>query len=133
MSIDKIIIIAVVVLLFGIIIFPLVNRKQFCNLPYDQKIRVLMKEANGLAYFKNVSKGSSGDLYFVKNKRKILVFPWVLSGGKMICTKKEPFSNWDYPEDKPLINSDELLLIKEELEKYNNKKTIKIEFYDNEE
>ena len=79
-------------------------------------------------YFKNVSKGSTGVLFYVKNKRKILALPWVLDGGNMLCTKKNPFSNWDYPEDKQEINQDELAQLKDELEKYDKKNTVKIVF-----
>ena len=123
-----IVIIAVAVLVLGIIVFPLINRSQFRNLSPDQQIRIIMKEAKGLIYFKNVSKGSSGVLFYVKNKRKILAFPWVLDGSNMLCTKKEPFSNWDYPEDKQPLNEDELKQLKEELEKFNKKNPVKIVF-----
>ena len=119
MTVNQIIILVVVILVLGIIVFPLINRRQFINLEPDQQIRLIMKEAKGLVYFKNVSKGSTGVLFYVKNKRKILALPWVLDGGNMLCTKKNPFSNWDYPEDKQEINQDELAQLKDELEKYN--------------
>lgn len=128
MTIQQIIIIAVVLVVLGVVIFPLINRRSFRNLPLDQQVRILMKEAKGLAYFKNVSKGSTGILYFVKNKRKILAFPWVLSDGKMLCTRKNPFERWDYPEEKELINDDELKQLAEELEKFNKKNPVKIVF-----
>lgn len=128
MKLIYIVIIAAVVLLLGMIVFPLINRRQFCNLPPDQQIRIIMKEAKGLAYFKNVSKGSSGVLFYVKNKRKILALPWVIDGSNMLCTKENPFSNWDYPEDKQPINEDELKQLKEELEKFNKKNPVKIVF-----
>ena len=96
MTTAQIITIVAVVLILGIIIFPLVNRRQFRNLEPDQQIRLIMKEAKGLVYFKNVSNGSTGVLFYVKNKRKILALPWVLDGGNMLCTKENPFSNWDY-------------------------------------
>lgn len=128
MTASQIIIIVAVVLVLGIIIFPLINRQQFRNLPFDQQVRILMKEAKGLAYFKNVSKGSSGILYYVKNKRKILAFPWVLSDGKMLCTRDNPFEHWDYPEEQEPLNEDELKQLKEELEKYNKKNPVKIVF-----
>ena len=44
MSPSQIIIIFFVLLAFGIIIFPLINRKQFKNLSWEQKICMLMKE-----------------------------------------------------------------------------------------
>lgn len=128
MTIQQIIIIAVVLVVLGVVIFPLINRRSFRNLPPDQQIRILMKEAKGLVYFKNVSKGSTGVLYFVKNKRKILAFPWVLSDGKMLCTRKNPFERWDYPEDKQPLNEDELSQLKTELENYNKKNPVKIIF-----
>ena len=111
MTVNQIIILVVVILVLGIIVFPLINRRQFINLEPDQQIRLIMKEAKGLVYFKNVSKGSTGVLFYVKNKRKILALPWVLDGGNMLCTKKNPFSNWDYPEDKQEINLSSFLCI----------------------
>ncbi len=128
MTAAQIIIIVVVVLVLGIVIFPLINRRQFRSLPPDQQVRIIMKEAKGLIYFKNVSKGSTGLLYYVKNKRKILVFPWVLYDGKMLCTRDDPFAHWDYPEEKQPLNEDELAQLKEELEKFNKKNPVKIIF-----
>ena len=120
--------IAVVVLILGIIIFPLINRRSFRNLPPDQQIRILMKEARGLAYFKNVSKGTTGVLYYVKNKRKILAFPWMLKDGNMLCSRKNPFDCWDYPEEREKINEAELEQLALELEKFNKKNPVKIVF-----
>lgn len=122
------IIVAAVIIVLGVIVFPLVNRRSFRNLPPDQQVRILMKEAKGLIYFKNVSKGSTGILYYVKNKRKILAFPWVLSDGKMLCTRENPFKRWDYPEEKELLNEDELKQLLSELEKFNKKNAVKIYF-----
>ncbi|MDD6729299.1 MAG: hypothetical protein PUE08_08810 [Eubacteriales bacterium] len=133
MTAKQIIIIAVVVIVLGVIIFPLFNRRQFRNLPPDQQVRILMKEAKGLAFFKNVSKGSTGTLYYVKNKRKILMFPWVLSDGNMLCTRKHPFDRWDYPEEQLPLNEDELKQLQEELEKYNKKNPVKLVFYSDDE
>ena len=121
MTTAQIITIVAVVLILG-------NRRQFRNLEPDQQIRLIMKEAKGLVYFKNVSNGSTGVLFYVKNKRKILALPWVLDGGNMLCTKENPFSNWDYPEEKQPINEDELKQLSEELEKYNKKSPVKIVF-----
>ena len=128
MTTAQIITIVAVVLILGIIIFPLVNRRQFRNLEPDQQIRLIMKEAKCLVYFKNVSNGSTGVLFYVKNKRKILALPWVLDSGNMLCTKENPFSNWDYPEEKQPINEVELKQLSEELEKYNKKSPVKIVF-----
>lgn len=130
MSTAQIIIAVLVVLVLGVVVFPLINRRQFRNLPPDQQVRIIMKEAKGLIYFKNVSRGSTGVLFYVKNKRKILVFPWSLSDGKMVCSRKNPFSNWDYPEEKQPLNSDELKQLLEELEKYNKKNPVKLVFTD---
>lgn len=125
---EIVLIVAAVILVLGIVIFPIINRRSFCNLPPDQQIRILMKEAKGLAYFKNVSKGSTGTLYFVKNKRKILAFPWVIVDGKMVVTRKNPFERWDYPEEKEPLNEDELKQLMEEIEKFNKKNPVKIVF-----
>lgn len=124
----QIVIIVAVILILGIIIFPSINRHQFRNLPPEQQVRILMKEAKGLVYFKNVSKGSKGTLFYVKNKRKILAFPWVLSDGKMICTRKHPFEKWDYPEEQEPLNDDELAQVKKEIENFNKKNPVKIVF-----
>lgn len=124
----QIIAVIVVVLVLGIIVFPLINRRSFRNLPPEQQVRIIMKQAEGLIFFKNISKGSSGVLYYVKNKRKILAFPWVLYDGKMLCTKKNPFDNWDYPEEREALTPDELKQLGEELEKYNKKNPVKIVF-----
>ena len=123
-----VIIVIAVILVLGIIVFPLINRRSFNKLPPDQKIRILMKEANSMAYFKNVSSGSTGVLYFVKNRRKILAFPWKLVDGHMLCSRKNPFEHWDYPEEQAPLTEDEQKLILAELEKYNKKSTVKIYF-----
>ena len=128
MTAAQIIIVVVVVLVLGIVIFPLINRQQFRNLPADQQIRIIMKQAKGLIYFKNVSKGSSGILDYVKYKRKIVAFTWVLYDGNMLCTRKNPFEHWDYPEEKQPLNDDELEQLKNELEKFNKKNPVKIVF-----
>lgn len=123
-----ILIAAAVILVLGIIIFPIINRHSFRRLPYDQQIRILMKEAKGLTYFKNVSKGSKGTLYYVKNKRKILIFPWVINDGNMLVIKEKPFERWDYPEEQEPLNQDEYNQLLEELEKFNKKSLVKIIF-----
>lgn len=128
MTAAQIIAVIAVVLLLGIIVFPLINRRSFRKLPPEQQVRIIMKQAKGTAFFKNVSKGSTGVLYYVKNKRKILAFPWVLYDGKMLCTRKNPFDNWDYPEEKEALTSEELKQLSEELEKYNGKNPVKIIF-----
>lgn len=127
-NVQIIVIAAAVLVIFGVIIFPVINRRSFRKLPPEQQVRIIMKEAKGLTYFKNVSKGSTGILYYVKNKRKILYFPWVLSDGKMVCTRKNPFEHWDYPEEQELLNEDELNQLSEELEKYNKKNPVKLVF-----
>ena len=81
----QIIILIAVILIFGIIILPLFNRWQFKRLPVDQQVLAIMKQANKLVFWKNVSNGRTGNLFFVKNKRKILVYPWVLDeNGRMV-------------------------------------------------
>ncbi len=128
MTAVQLLIIAAVILVLGIVVFPIINRRQFRNLPPDQQVRVIMKQAKGLIYFKNVSKGSTGVLYYVKNKRKILAFPWVLCDGKMLCTRSNPFDQWDYPEDRQHLSDDEFNQLMQELENYNKKTPVKIVF-----
>ena len=121
----------IVLIVLGIIILPLINKRQFRKMPFDQQVRILMKQAKGLVYFKNVSHGSKGTLIYVKNKRKILIYPWVLADGKMLCTKENPFTVWDYPEEHPEMSADEIKQAVEELEKYNDKSLVKLYLQDN--
>ncbi|MBQ9229352.1 MAG: hypothetical protein IJ168_11065 [Eubacterium sp.] len=114
------------VLLLGIVIVPVVNRRQFNKLPAEQKVRILMKEARSLSFFKNVSSGSSGTLYYIKNKRKIYAFPWKLKDGSMVCTRTSLFDRWDYPEEQPAFTEDEVRFVSEELHKYNEKNAVKL-------
>ena len=128
MTTAQIIILVAVIFVLGCILFPVINRHQFRNLPPDQQVRIIMKEAKGLVFFKNVSKGTTGILYYVKNKRKILAIPWVLTDGKMLCTRDKPFAHWDYPEECVPLTEDELKQLLSELENYNKKNHVKIEF-----
>lgn len=115
-----------VIIFLGIFVIPQINKIQLKKMPFDLQIRALMKEANKLIYFKNISNGRKGSLIYIKNKRKILVYPWVLIDGKMLCTKENPYDHWDYPEDKPALTEDEIKQAIEELEKYNKNKVVKL-------
>ncbi len=116
----------VIAFLLCVVIVPVINTKQFNRLPQEQKIRVLMKQAKGLVYFKNISDGSSGTLVYIKNKRKIYLYPWVLQDGKMRCTRQHLYEKWDYPEEQPAFTEEERIQAQEELEKYNRKLTVKL-------
>ena len=85
-----------------------------------------MKSADKLHYFKNISNGTKGTLIYVKNKRKILAYPWVLIDGKMLCTKANPFDKWDYPEEQPPFTDEEVQIALRELEKYNKHSAVKL-------
>lgn len=127
----QIIIIVAVVILLGVIVLPLFNRQQFRRLPYDQQILAIMKQANKLVFWKNISHGRAGSLFFVKNKRKILVYPWVLNeNGQMLITKENPFDKWDYPEEHEPLSADEIKQAREELYAYADKSAVKIVFND---
>ena len=127
----QIIIIIVVIILLGVIVLPLFNRWQFKRLPVDQQVLTIMRQAKTLIFFKNVSNGRTGNLFYVKNKRKILVYPWALDeNGKMAILKKNPFDNWNYPEDKAPLNEDEIKQAREELYKYSEKSIVKLTFND---
>lgn len=121
-----IIILLAALVLIGIFIIPVINRQQLKNMPFDQQIRILMKQANKLVFWKNITNGNHGTLIYIKNKRKILALPWVLIDGKMLCTRKNPFEHWDYPEEKPLFTEDEVEQALTELEKYNKHNPIKL-------
>lgn len=127
----QIIIIVAVVILLGVIVLPLFNRQQFRRLPYDQQILAIMKQANKLVFWKNISHGRAGSLFFVKNKRKILVYPWVVNeNGQMLITKENPFDKWDYPEEHEPLSADEIKQAREELYAYADKSAVKIVFND---
>ncbi len=129
MNTTQIIVIVAVVLVLGIIILPLFNKWQFKRLPAEQQVLAIMKQANKLVYWKNVSNGRTGNLFFVKNKRKILVFPWQLDEqGRMVVTKNNPFDKWDYPEEQEPLNDDEVKQAVEELQKYSKSSVVKIIF-----
>ncbi len=117
--------VVVIFLLLSTVIFPALNKKQFEKMPFEQQVRVLMKQATGLSYFKNISGGSSGTLYYVKNKRKIYSYPWVMKDGKMICTRGDLFEKWDYPEDALPFSDEERELAIKELEIFNKKNFVK--------
>ncbi len=119
------------VLILGIIVLPLFNRWQFRRLPYDQQVLTIMKQAKGLSFFKNISHGRTGNLFYVKNKRKILVFPWILDEeGRMVVQKENPFDKWDYPEDNPPLTKEEILHARDELRSYSDKSVVKLVFND---
>lgn len=127
----QIIIIVAVVILLGVIVLPLFNRQQFRRLPYDQQILAIMKQANKLVFWKNISHGRAGSLFFVKNKRKILVYPWVINeNGQMLIIKENPFDKWDYPEEHEPLSADEIKQAREELYAYSDKSAVKIVFND---
>lgn len=129
MNTIQIVIIVAAVLVLGIIILPLFNKWQFKRLPAEQQVLAIMKQANKLVYWKNVSNGRTGNLFFVKNKRKILVFPWQLDEqGRMVVTKNNPFDKWDYPEEQEPLNDDEVKQAVEELQKYSKSSVVKIIF-----
>ena len=121
-----------IILVLGIIIIPIINKRQLKNMPVEQQIRILISQADKLIYWKNISEGSKGSLVYIKNKRKILVYPWVLMDGKMLCTKANPYDKWDYPEEHPEFTEDEIKQALEELEKYNKKNPIKLYLQNNE-
>lgn len=68
----QIALIVAAVLLLGLVLLPAFNRWQVRRMPADQQILLIMKQAKGLHYIRNVSGGKQGFLYYVKNKRKIL-------------------------------------------------------------
>ena len=123
-----VLIVLAVLIVLGVAIIPAINRRQLKKMPIDQQIRILMQQANKLIYWKNISEGTKGTLVYIKNKRKILTFPWILVDGAMLCTRKNPFEKWDYPEEHEPLTSDELAQLKDEIEKYNKKTPVKILF-----
>lgn len=123
-----VLIVLAVLIVLGVAIIPAINRRQLKKMPIDQQIRILMQQANKLIYWKNISEGTKGTLVYIKNKRKILTFPWILVDGAILCTRKNPFEKWDYPEEQEPLTSDELAQLKDEIEKYNKKTPVKILF-----
>lgn len=122
----QIVIIIVVIIALGVAVLPAFNRWQFKRLPYDQQVLTIMRQAKGLIYWKNISHGRTGSLFYVKNKRKILVYPWVIDeNGRMVIQKENPFDCWDYPAEHPPLNEDEIKQAREELKKYSRKSAVK--------
>lgn len=121
-----VILVLAIVGVLGVIVFPLINKRQLKNMPVEQQIRILMKQADKLIFWKNIPQGRKGNLIYIKNKRKILVYPWVLIDGKMLCTKENPFDKWDYPEGCPAFTEEEIKQALEELEKYNKHNPVKL-------
>lgn len=120
-----------VIIILGAVVLPLFNRRQFKKLPPEQQVRAIMKQAKGLVFWKNVSNGRDGNLFYVKNKRKILLYPWYIDeNGRMVIKKDNPFDAWDYPEERPALNADEIRQAREELYKYSEKSFVKIVFND---
>ena len=115
-----------VFLLLGVIVFPFINKRQFRKMPFEQQVRILMKQAKGLNYFKNITNGKTGTLIYIKNKRKIYYYPWELEDGKMLCKRKPLFDKWDYPEDASAFTDEERAQALEELNKYNEKNIVKL-------
>lgn len=131
MEFYQIAVIVLVIVLLGVFVLPVFNRRQFKKLPADQQVLAIMKQANKLIFWKNISNGRTGNLFYVKNKRKILVYPWVLNeNGKMVITKTNPFDKWDYPEEKAPLNEDEVKQAKAELRRFSEKSAVKIIFND---
>lgn len=131
MEFYQIAVIVLVIVLLGVFVLPVFNRRQFKKLPADQQVLAIMKQANKLIFWKNISNGRTGNLFYVKNKRKILVYPWVLNeNGKMVITKKNPFDKWDYPEEKAPLNEDEVKQARAELRRFSEKSAVKIIFND---
>lgn len=120
------IIIILTLVFLGLIIFPYINKRQFQKMPVEQQVRILMKQAKGLVFFKNISNGSTGKLIYIKNKRKIYIYPWELVDGKMHCTRKDLFLKWDYPEEQPEFTEEEKAQAIEEINNYNKKNFVKI-------
>ena len=116
----------IALLVLGLIVFPIINKAQFKRMPAEQQVRIIMQQAKGNHWFKNVSYGSEGKLIYVKNKRKIYYFPWELREGDMYCTRNKLFENWDYPEDAPPFTPEEKEQLLEALEKFNKKSIVKI-------
>lgn len=126
MGTKQIIIIVICAFVLLLIILPIINNRQLRRMPKAQQVRIIKKQAKKLIYFKNISNGTSGNLVYVKNKRKMLFYPWVLVDGKMLCTKENPFDKWDHPDDMPPMTQDEIAQAKQELEAYNKKNAIKL-------
>ena len=90
----------------------------------EQQCLWLTKKAKKYTEFKNLSFGSQGRLFYVENKRKVLIYPWELKDGKMVVTGENPFTQWSYPQRE--MRSDEIEKAKKDLADYNEKSRVKI-------
>ena len=74
----QIALIVAAVLLLGLVLLPAFNRWQVRRMPADQQILLIMKQAKGLHYIRNVSGGKQGFLYYVK-------FWFILGFAGVVC------------------------------------------------
>lgn len=44
----------------------------------------------------------------------------------MVCTKKTPYDNWDYPEERPAFREEEVLQAQKALADYNKHSSVKL-------
>ena len=114
----QIALIVAAVLLFGLVLLPAFNRWQVRRMPPDQQILLIMKQAKGAALHSQCIRRQTGLLYYVKNKRKILVYPWVRRGRVRVVTKKDPFDRWDYPEEQAPLTREERMQARQVLADY---------------
>lgn len=122
------ILIAVVVLVLiavcGLLVFPLINNHVWSSLTEEQQCLTLTQKARKLTEFKNLSSGTQGRLYYVVNKRKVLIYPWRLNGSQMEIVKADPFDCWNYPARS--LTQEERKKAQEDLDEYTQKHCVKI-------
>lgn len=126
-----IIVVVVVVLLIvgGLFVFPIVNNRVWNGLTEEQQCLTLTQKARKLTEFKNLSAGTDGRLYYVVNKRKVLIYPWRLNDGKMEIIKPDPFDRWNYPSRA--LTQEERQKAREDLDEYTQKHHVQIIYSQN--
>lgn len=114
----------ILIVVCGLFVFPLVNNRVWNGLTEEQQCLTLTQRARKLTEFKNLSSGTDGKLFYVVNKRKVLIYPWRLNGTQMQIIKADPFDRWNYPVRT--LTEEERKKAREDLDEYIEKHHLKM-------
>ena len=88
MTVNQIIILVVVILVLGIIVFPLINRRQFINLEPDQQIRLIMKETLQKFWGDDVEISDDAALTWMRQPHYYMgLYSYTYSAGLTVATQ----------------------------------------------
>lgn len=114
----------VIIALCVLFVFPIINNRYWNSMTVEQQCLWLTKKAKKYVEFKNLSFGAEGKLFYVVNKRKVLIYPWMLKDGNMLVTKENAFDFWSYPDRA--LTDEEIKKAKMDLEEFNEKSRVKL-------